>query len=113
MASNNGVFQASLPKFTGKNYHHWGIQMRVFFGSQYLWNIIENGFDESEQTDDTTLQQIREIKENKRKDRKALFTIYEAVDEHMSSLRESQLLEHPKKPRICYTKHIVGEIESK
>lgn len=55
--------------------------MRVLFESQDLWNIIEKGLDEPEQNDDTTLQQIREVKENKRKDKKALFLIYQAVDD--------------------------------
>lgn len=81
MALQNNVFQTQIPKFAGKNYHHWAIQMRVLFESQDLWNVIENGIDEPEQTEDTTLQQMREVKENKKKDRKALFLIYQVVDE--------------------------------
>lgn len=67
-------------------------------------DIIENGFEEPEQTDDTSLQQIREDKEMKRKDRKTLFIIYQAW--MTTFLRESQISKHPKRPRICYTKLI-------
>ncbi|KAL4589890.1 hypothetical protein LXL04_002802 [Taraxacum kok-saghyz] len=46
MASQNNIVQTHLPKFTGKNYFHWSIQMRVLFESQDLWEIIEDGITE-------------------------------------------------------------------
>ncbi|KAL8121975.1 hypothetical protein AgCh_018633 [Apium graveolens] len=46
-----------------------------------LWEIVENGYDES--VDQTSLnpQQLTALKENRKKDKKALFFIYQAVDE--------------------------------
>ncbi|KAL4582178.1 hypothetical protein LXL04_006720 [Taraxacum kok-saghyz] len=83
MASNNGVFQAPLLKLTGRNYHHWSTQMRVMFESQDLWNLVEEGYKELVQKVGTTPEQIRHDKENKKKDRKALFLIYQTVDENI------------------------------
>ncbi|KAI3734276.1 hypothetical protein L6452_13741 [Arctium lappa] len=78
--SNSGL-QPQLPKLTGRNYHHWSIQMKVLYESQDLWSIVKNGFDESVNQDALTGQQLTEFKEIVKKDRKALFFIYQTVDE--------------------------------
>ena len=55
--------------------------MKVLFESQDLWSVIDNGF--VEPRDQTTLsaQQRTKLKDTKKKHRKALFLIYQAVDE--------------------------------
>ncbi|KAL7608264.1 hypothetical protein Lser_V15G12142 [Lactuca serriola] len=83
MASNNGVFQSPLLKLTGKNYHHWSTQMRVLFKSHDLWSLVEDGYKELVQGEGTTPQQILQDKENKKTDPKALFLIYQTVDENI------------------------------
>eukprot|EP00268_Persea_americana_P007560 TRINITY_DN12834_c0_g1_i6.p2 TRINITY_DN12834_c0_g1~~TRINITY_DN12834_c0_g1_i6.p2 ORF type:complete len:298 (+),score=63.45 TRINITY_DN12834_c0_g1_i6:1502-2395(+) len=80
MASNN-MLQPQLPRFSGKNYNQWSIQMKVLYGSQDLWDIIETGFEEPADTSALTQQQLNELKENRKKDKKALFFIFQAVDE--------------------------------
>ena len=55
--------------------------MKVLFESQDLWNIVENGVNEPNNQTDLTTQQITELKDNKKKDKKALFVIYQAVEE--------------------------------
>lgn len=69
MASSNNNFHALLPKLNGNNYHHWSVQLKVLFESQDLWGIVENGINESAN------------QESKKMDRKALFIIYQVVDE--------------------------------
>lgn len=81
MASNNNVFQAQFPKLNGGNYHQWSIQMKVFFESQDLWNLVEDGLQEPNNPTALTSKQNAELKEDRKKDRKALFFIYQAVDE--------------------------------
>ncbi|TXG68966.1 hypothetical protein EZV62_003901 [Acer yangbiense] len=81
MASNNNMLQPQLPRFDGKNYSRWSQQMKVLYGSQDLWEVIENGFVELENQTGLTQQQANELKENCKKDKKALFFIYQAVDE--------------------------------
>ncbi|XP_077246125.1 uncharacterized protein LOC143885992 [Tasmannia lanceolata] len=79
MASN--MLQPQLPRFNGKNYNQWSIQMKVFFGSQDLWDIVETGVEEPEDQAALTPQQLNELKDNRKQDKKALFFIYQVVDE--------------------------------
>ncbi|XP_077230180.1 uncharacterized protein LOC143863401 [Tasmannia lanceolata] len=79
MASN--MLQPQLLRFNGKNYNQWSIQMKVLYGSQDLWDIVETGVEEPEDQAALTPQQLNELKDNRKKDNKALFFIYQAVDE--------------------------------
>ncbi|XP_020678606.2 uncharacterized protein LOC110096826 [Dendrobium catenatum] len=54
--------------------------MRVLYQSHELWEIVESVFQEPEVERDLNQRLLQELKEN-RKDRKALFFIYQAVDE--------------------------------
>ncbi|KAI0510697.1 hypothetical protein KFK09_011306 [Dendrobium nobile] len=80
-SSSSNNLQPQLPKFTGKNYNQWSIQMRVFYQSQELWEIVESGFQEPKVERDLNQRLLQELKENRKKDRKVLFFIYQAVDE--------------------------------
>ena len=75
------MLQPQLPRFDGKNYSRWSQLMKVLYGSQDLWEIVENGFVEPQDQAPLTQQQNNELKENRKKDKKALFFIYQAVDE--------------------------------
>ncbi|TXG70161.1 hypothetical protein EZV62_005096 [Acer yangbiense] len=81
MASNNNMLQPQLPKFIGKNYNQWSIQMKVLYESQELWGVVETGFVEPENQTGLTQAQLNELKENRKKDKKALFFIFQAIDE--------------------------------
>ncbi|XP_050939084.1 uncharacterized protein LOC107992108 [Cucumis melo] len=81
MASNGNMLQPQLPRFSGKNFNQWSIQMKVLYGSQELWDIFERGYTEVENQSELTNQQLVELRENRKKDKKALFFIYQAVDE--------------------------------
>ncbi|XP_077250369.1 uncharacterized protein LOC143889871 [Tasmannia lanceolata] len=79
MTSN--MLQPQLPRFNGKNYNQWSIQMKVLYESQDLWDIVETGIEEPEDQAALTPQQLNELKDNRKKDKKALLFIYQAVDE--------------------------------
>ena len=55
--------------------------MKVLFGSQELWEIIETGY--VEPADESTLDQqaLVDLKANRKKDKKAMYFIYQIVDE--------------------------------
>ena len=57
--------------------------MKVLYESQDLWSVVENGLSEPANQNQAGLtpQQTAELKENKKKDKKVLFFIYQAVDE--------------------------------
>ena len=79
MASN--AISSSQPLilvFNGEKYEFWSIKMKTLFKSQDLWDLIENGY--SEPDDDEA-----RLKENKKKDSKALFFIQQAVHENIFS----------------------------
>ncbi|KAI3701552.1 hypothetical protein L6452_26726 [Arctium lappa] len=82
MSSQNGnTLQPQLPRLNNRNYHQWSIQMRVLYESQELWNVVENGIREPTNNAELTPQQTIELRENMKKDKKALYFIYQAVDE--------------------------------
>ncbi|KAI3521063.1 hypothetical protein L1887_10522 [Cichorium endivia] len=55
--------------------------MKVLFESLDLWEIIEHGLEEPEDLDELSDEQFDEIKDSKKRDRKALFLLYQAIDE--------------------------------
>lgn len=65
MATNNLPNLPPLSFFDGEAYEHWSIMMKMLFRSQDLWDLVDKGF--SEQDDEAR------VKENKKKDAKALY----------------------------------------
>lgn len=57
--------------------------MKVLYESQDLWNFVENGYTELIPVEGITPQQILEDKEKKKRDRKALFFLFQSVDEYI------------------------------
>ena len=53
--------------------------MKTFFGSQDLWDIVEEGFIAPTDTLTLTAAQKKELKENKQKDSRALYILQQAV----------------------------------
>ncbi|XP_074265187.1 uncharacterized protein LOC141587611 [Silene latifolia] len=77
-ASSNGYSQ--LPIFKGVNYQFWELKMKTLFRSQELWELVENGFEDTKPAEpDATL------KEKRKKDAKALFIIQQALEEEFFS----------------------------
>ena len=78
------IGNVQLPQFNGKNYDYWAITMRALFVSQDLWELVEDGFVEpaDEQTFNVLTQAEKDVlKNNRKKDSKALFLLYQAVNE--------------------------------
>ena len=55
--------------------------MKTLLGSQDAWDVIENSYTEPEGTDGLTNAQKDALKNLRKKDKKALFFIYQGVDE--------------------------------
>ena len=80
MAANGNVVsisQPSIPVFKGDCYEFWSIKMKTLFKSQELWDLVETGYDDPDEEG--------RLKENKKKDNKALFFIQQAVHESIFS----------------------------
>ncbi|GAU28814.1 hypothetical protein TSUD_21510 [Trifolium subterraneum] len=73
----NGAFPGNLPILNGKNYDTWCKQMKVVFGFQDVWDLVQSGVEPI--TDTSTDVEKATFKELKKKDYKALFTIHQCV----------------------------------
>ncbi|KAJ3707124.1 hypothetical protein LUZ61_010829 [Rhynchospora tenuis] len=75
------VGHMSLPRLTKSNYDNWCIQMRALLGAQEVWEVVEDGYQEHADTTALTGANARLLRENRKKDKTALYIIYQAVDE--------------------------------
>lgn len=75
MSITGGNGQSSMiPVFKGDNYDVWRIKMKTLFRSQELWEVVESGFAEDERDE-------AKLRENRKRDAKALFFIQQGMDE--------------------------------
>ncbi|KAK2359039.1 hypothetical protein QL285_096166 [Trifolium repens] len=74
----NGAFPGNLPILNDKNYDSWCKQMRVVFGFQDVWDLVQGGVEPV--TESSTDAQKAIHKELKKKDYKALFIIHQCVN---------------------------------
>jgi hypothetical protein len=62
----------------------WCIQYKALLRSQELWELIEDGYTEPKSTREEAAMSNAErqtLRESRKKDNKALFTIYQGLDE--------------------------------
>ncbi|KAK2981110.1 hypothetical protein RJ640_021164 [Escallonia rubra] len=71
--------QSLIPIFKDENFEFWSIKMKTLFKSQDLWELVENGYADPDEENNNRL------KENKKKDNKALLFIQQAVHETIFS----------------------------
>ena len=82
MASTSGSLQT--PIFTGKNYEYWSLIMKALFRGQDVWEIVQHGY--AEPTDMAAYNNLTQaekdvLREQTKKDGKALFFIHQAMHE--------------------------------
>jgi hypothetical protein len=82
--ATGSILQPQIPIFNGKIYDYWSIRMKTLFCFQDVWDLVENGF--PEQADKQAYHALSQaekdlLKENKKKDSKALFFIQQAMQE--------------------------------
>ncbi|GMP42786.1 hypothetical protein CsSME_00012403 [Camellia sinensis var. sinensis] len=73
---------AGLPIFAGENYQFWSTQMRTFFISEDLWDLVENSYESSQSQEEYSAwseARKEKLKEHKMKDAKALYYIQQAI----------------------------------
>ena len=76
------MVQPQIPKLIKENYESWQSQMKVLFGSQELWELITDEYVEPTSEQDTyNVEQKNLFKDQKKKDKKTLFLLYQRVDE--------------------------------
>ncbi|XP_047952592.1 uncharacterized protein LOC125198254 [Salvia hispanica] len=84
MAATLNMVQPQIPKLEKHNYGNWSFQMRVLLQSQELWDIVQDGYTEpasQEAEDALTNNQRNALRDARKRDKKALFNIYQGIDE--------------------------------
>ena len=84
MASTSGSLQT--PIFTGKNYEYWSLTMKDLFKGQDVQEIVQHGYAElADMTAYNNLTQAEKdgLREQRKKDGKALFFIHQAMHERI------------------------------
>jgi len=72
MASvTNNLPLLQLTKTT--NYDNWNIQMKPLLGSQDAWEVVQEGFEEPENTMGYNVAQNKTLKKTRSKDKEALY----------------------------------------
>ncbi|KAK6144512.1 hypothetical protein DH2020_021332 [Rehmannia glutinosa] len=77
----NGVASFQVPMLNTSNYDNWSIKMKALLGAHEVWDIVEKGYVEPQ--DETTLSQTQKdnLKDSRKRDKKALYLIYQALDD--------------------------------
>jgi hypothetical protein len=84
MTSSNNNSQFHIPRLTKQNYDLWCIQYKAILRSQELWELVEDGYTEPESIrEEVAMSNAKKqtFRESRKKDNKALFTIYQGFDE--------------------------------
>ena len=79
MLSN--LVKIQVPILGKENYSKWYIQFKALFGSQDLQDIVTNGYIEhtAKQEAAYTVEQKTTLKDQRKKDKKALFLLYQGL----------------------------------
>ena len=81
MANNVGnVSQPLIPIAKGENYYLRSLKMNTLFKYQELWEMVEQGYEEPKEAPTEPNQKLRE---NRKKDAKALLFIQSALDDEI------------------------------
>ncbi|KAK6137871.1 hypothetical protein DH2020_028379 [Rehmannia glutinosa] len=77
----NGVASFQVPMLNTSNYDNWSIKMKALLGAHEVWDIVEKGYVEPQ--DEATLSQTQKdnLKDSRKRDKKALYLIYQALDD--------------------------------
>ncbi|CAH9092344.1 unnamed protein product [Cuscuta europaea] len=70
-----------VPPLKKENYDNWTIRMKAILGSEDVWDMVEEGFEEPDDINALNQNQKNALRSTKKKDQKALSIIYQALDE--------------------------------
>ncbi|KAH1092133.1 hypothetical protein J1N35_019390 [Gossypium stocksii] len=78
------MIQPQILKLTKTKYGNWSIQIKALLSSQDCWDVVKEGYVEPKNTAAEaalTNEEKRVLKEARTKDKRAMFFIFQGVDE--------------------------------
>ncbi|KAL5575112.1 hypothetical protein UlMin_016811 [Ulmus minor] len=76
----NGVASFQVSTLNNNNYDNWSIKMKALLGAHDVWDVVEKSFSEPKNEVVLTQDQITALKDLRKRDKKALYLIYQALD---------------------------------
>ncbi|XP_042010009.1 uncharacterized protein LOC121758689 [Salvia splendens] len=75
---------ANLPSFqvlmlNKSSFDYWSIKMKALLGAHDVWEIVESGYEEPQDETDLSQQQRDRLRDARKRDKKALYLIYQAL----------------------------------
>ncbi|KAJ4722910.1 Retrovirus-related Pol polyprotein from transposon TNT 1-94 [Melia azedarach] len=73
-----------VPILNRSNYDNWSIKIKALLGAQDVWEVVEKGYNEPR--DDVAISVLTQaqrdtLKDSRKRDKKALYIIYQALDD--------------------------------
>ena len=79
MANDVASFQVLM--LNNNNYDNWSIKIKALLGAHDVWDIVEKGYNEPQNEASLSQSKKDSLKDSRKKDKKALFLIYQALDD--------------------------------
>ncbi|CAN6716122.1 unnamed protein product [Malus baccata var. baccata] len=71
-----------VPVVNNNNFDNWSIKMKALLGAHDVWEVVEKCYIEPEDEDTLIQAQNESLKYTRKRDKKALYLIYQALDDN-------------------------------
>lgn len=79
--TNNGETSLQVPLLKECTYDNWCMKIKALLGAYDVWEVVGKGYKKLRDEDSLTQTYYDVLKDSSKRDKKALFLIYEALNE--------------------------------
>ncbi|KAI3453468.1 hypothetical protein Pfo_010131 [Paulownia fortunei] len=79
--TNKNLAAFKVPQLKGYYFDNWSVKMKALLGAHNVWKVMEKGYDEPKDESILSATQNDSLKDIRKRDKKALFPIYQALDD--------------------------------
>ncbi|KAM1742868.1 hypothetical protein ACFX12_012815 [Malus domestica] len=80
--ASNAMVAFQLPVLDNNNFDNWSIKMKVLLGAHEVLKVMEKGYTELKDEATQSQPQNESLKFSRKRDKKALYLIYQALDDN-------------------------------